>query len=62
MKKIKKFFKKVFTKVVKSSIIIIRKGETKMDKLLQELINTRINDIKKIKQILKEIKEVTNEN
>lgn len=33
-----------------------------MDKLLQELINTRINDIKKIKQILKEIKEVTNEN
>lgn len=33
-----------------------------MDKLLQELMNTRINDIKKIKQILKEIKEVTNEN
>ena len=33
-----------------------------MDKLLQELINTRINDIKKIKQILEEIKEVTNEN
>ena len=33
-----------------------------MDKLLQELMNTRINDITKIKQILKEIKEVTNEN
>lgn len=33
-----------------------------MDKLLQELMNTRINDIEKIKQILKEIKEVTNEN
>lgn len=33
-----------------------------MDKLLQKLMNTRINDIKKIKQILKEIKEVTNEN
>lgn len=33
-----------------------------MDKLLQELMNTRIEDIKKIKQILKEIKEVTNEN
>lgn len=33
-----------------------------MDKLLQELMNTRINDIKKIKQILKEIKEATNEN
>ena len=33
-----------------------------MDKLLQELMNTRINDIKKIQNILKEIKEVTNEN
>lgn len=43
-------------------MIIIRKGETKMDKLLQELMNTRINDIKKIQNILKEIKEVTNEN
>ena len=31
-----------------------------MDKLLQELMNTRINDIKKIKQILKEIKERLN--
>lgn len=33
-----------------------------MEKLLKELINTKINDTKRIKTILKQIKEVTNEN
>lgn len=33
-----------------------------MKKLLEELMNTRINDSKKIETILKQIKEVGNEN
>ena len=33
-----------------------------MEALIKELMNTRMNDNEKIKEILKEIKEVTNEN
>lgn len=33
-----------------------------MEKLLKELMNTKINDTKRIKIILEQIKEVTNEN
>lgn len=33
-----------------------------MDNLIKQLMNTKINDIEKIESILKQIKEVTNEN
>lgn len=33
-----------------------------MEKLLKELMNTKINNTKRIETILKQIKEVTNEN